>query len=75
MLTNYWMPKYGGTIWHQCGHGGREDTYRHKCDHLGCKMEYIGETGRTFGTDTTNILELPRCVAPGIAKVPVKGGH
>ena len=21
---------------------------RYKCDHLGCTVEYIGETGRTF---------------------------
>ena len=23
--------------------------YRYNCDHVGCTVEYIGETGRTFG--------------------------
>ena len=33
--------------------------YRYKCDHLGCTMEYIGETGRTFGDRYKDHLRVP----------------
>ena len=33
--------------------------YRYKCDHLGCTVEYTGETGRTFGDRYKEHLRAP----------------
>ena len=33
--------------------------YRFKCDHLGCTVEYISETGRTFGDRYKEHLRAP----------------
>ena len=33
--------------------------YRYKCDHQGCTMEYIGETGRSFGDRYRDHLRAP----------------
>ena len=32
---------------------------RYKCDHLGCTVEYIGRTGRTFGDRYKEHLRVP----------------
>ena len=36
-----------------------EVTYRYKCDHLGCTVEYIGETGKTFEDRCKDNLRTP----------------
>ena len=33
--------------------------YRYKCDHLGCTVEYIGKTGRTFEDRYKEHLRAP----------------
>ena len=33
--------------------------YRYKCHHTGCTVEYIGETGRTFGEKYKKHLRAP----------------
>ena len=33
--------------------------YRYKCDHLGCTVKYIGETGRTFENRYKEHLRAP----------------
>ena len=36
--------------------------YRHKFDHPGCTVEYIGKTGRTFGDRYKEYLRIPSTV-------------